>query len=538
MTEQTAAHEASSGNKDDASYDRLLRRLQASFMSAIDDGKSPLFTTDATGLWEIYLNSFDDPVERQHHNCNTCRHFIERFGGLVTIDAAGIQATAVWSDAVTEGADPAYAIAFRNLGRSVRRAKVTGVFKSSLGLWGTGKTGDWSHLALIPPSAIIHNDRVLDAGQAMAAKAEDFKTVSRALGEFEHDHITTALRLLRSNSLFRSEKVLGQAEWLDNIYGAMARANNKDNVLWRFVATAPAGFCHPRSSMIGTLLEDISSGLGFDEVSKRFAEKMNPTIYQRPQAAPTSGAIEAAEKLVEKLGIAKSLARRFATMSDIRPLWLPKAKAENEAPVGVFGSIKPKTTKRGGSELVIPETIMTWVKFCAEVLPGADRIQVMVPSHNIYTSLLTTVDPDAPPILQWDSDGARNPVSWYVYSSGSTASSFGLTGGTFADLKAITLKPNMWVGDYSHHGKGVVLVIDGAADNSNPGMCLFPEILRKELHGARSVIEAYSRANNPSGHDEQGAAGLLLNDNKRDWDIKLRAWSGGSHLDYKLDRWD
>lgn len=53
--------------------------------------------------------------------------------------------------------------------------------------------------------------------------------------------------------------------------------------------------------MIGTLLDDIASGMSFDSVSRRFAEKMHPLQYQRPQAAPSAGNIAQAEKIVEKL---------------------------------------------------------------------------------------------------------------------------------------------------------------------------------------------------------------------------------------------
>jgi hypothetical protein len=69
--------------------------------------------------------------------------------------------------------------------------------------------------------------------------------------------------------------------------------------------------------MIGTLLEDIHVGLPFDDFKAKFAAKMHPLQYQRPQAAPKVGAIAQAEKLVEQLGIVRSLKRRFARLDDL-----------------------------------------------------------------------------------------------------------------------------------------------------------------------------------------------------------------------------
>ena len=43
-----------------------------------------------------------------------------------------------------------------------------------------------------------------------------------------------------------------------------------------------------------------------------------------------------------------------------------------------------------------------------------------------------------------------------------------------------------------HHGAGVLFVLAGARESRQDGSALFPEILKSEFHGIRSVIEAYS----------------------------------------------
>jgi hypothetical protein len=528
--------EAATGPRADDDYDGFLAHVGKSFLESCGNGTEPLFTTNADGLWDLYLGSFTDPADRQHHTCHACRHFIQRFGGLVAIDSDGRTAPAVWfEDGTPEHFRPAVAA----MAQAVRRAKVTGVFISSDKTWGTPQTGTWRHLAVRPPAGMLVRRALRTAGQVMAEKREDYGTVRRALAEFGPAHLETALALLRTDSLYRSEKVLGQAQWLAEMHAARAavRGVARDNATWRAVATAPAGFCHPRSSMIGTLLEDIAAGKDFDDVSRAFAAKMHPLAYQRPKAAPAAGAIAAAEKVFQQLGAAGSLARRFARVDEVKALWRPQPQRQDEAPSGgVFGHLRPKGAPEP-SAMRIPAQTMTWTKFERDVLPGADRIEIQAPGAGNYAALVTAVDPDAPPILQWDHEDARNPVSWYVYSGGSPAAQWGLTGGRFHDVAAVTLKPSMWNGGHEHQGKGVLFLIDGARETRNASACLFPEILKSEFHGIRSVIEAYSHRASIEGLGEPHAAGLMLIAGSS-WNVTVRVWSGARPLEYRMDRWD
>lgn len=527
------------GNHHDKEYDVFLSRVRIRFLKNCDNGNKPLFTTDVENLWELYLNSFTDPKERQYHNCNACRRFIERYGSLATIDVnsdSGMVASAVWDE---EDAPEQYKAAVAAMAKAVRRAKITGVFISSEKVWGNPVTGVWQHVAVYAAPNMIFKKAMQTAGQAMAEKKEDFLTVSRALNEFTLDHLDMAVTLLETDSLYRSEKVLGQAKWLRFLKAAhtINHSSNKENVVWAAVATAPAGFCHPRSSMIGTLLEDISAGKSYQEVSKAFAEKMHPLSYQRPKAAPSDGAIAQAEKIVGELNAAGSLARRFARLEDIQALWLPKPKKEEVKAGGVFGHLKNKEKDQHVLPGYIPTHTMTWEKFRREVLPMAERIQFRTPSRGSYTALVTSVNADSPPIIQWDREDRRNPVSWYFWHSGAPATQFGLQGDTFVDVDAVTLKPHMWNGGFEHHNVGVMFVLSGAKESRISGSALFPEILKSEFHPVRSVLEAHSRQGTIEGKDEPHVAGFML-DKGDTWNCLLRVWRNGTPLDYRLDRWD
>ncbi len=519
----------------DRDYDTLLACIQERFLANQESGEA-LFTTDATGLFQSYLDALP-AADRQSHLCDACRRFLETFGGLVLIDAKGATRPAVWHGL---NAPDYYAPAVATLDRVVRRARVTGVFLSSLEVWGKPVTGKWRHLAVTPSPSAVFEPRLLTARQAMAEKAEDFRSVSRALAEYNEGILHQALSLLETEVLYRSEKVAGPARWLRDLHTSReaVRGERRDDVVWRAVATAPAGFCHPRSSMIGTLLEDLATGMDFATVSARFAAKMHPLKYQRPQVAPRAGNIADAEKIVAQLGIARSLERRFARIDEIETLWTHRPAPEVPDRAGVFSRL----LARGDTPptpLDVPSIAMTWVKFAATVLPTLESLELWVgEGSNQYVALVTAVHADAPPILQWDRVDHRNPVSWYVYVKGSLPASWGLKPGRYHRVSAVALKPNLWgPTPLLHQGEGVVLVIEGARDSQNASLAIFPETLRSDLHAVRATVEAFSKSGKVVGAEEASANGLLLSKGLT-WNAQLRVTQSGLQQTYRLDRWD
>lgn len=511
-------------------FDLLATAVRARFDSV---KHQQLFTVDAGDLFSAYLIGLADD-QRQIHNCNCCRRFIQAFGNVVTIDTDGITSPAFWTLA---DVPEMYQDSMRAMFRLVSNGKVTGVFLSADKAYGKPTEGGWSHFSAAPSR--IHADAVRNQFQAMAAKREDFLTLGRGISEFKPDIVAQAVTLLETESLYRSEKLLGPARFLADLHESInvLKGPRRDNVVWSAVAIAPVGFCTPRSSMIGTLLEDLTAGMPFDDVKRRFADKMDPTKYQRPVAEPSFGNLRAAEKLVEQLGIATSLDRRHARLDDVVPIWRPTVKAE-PAPVGVFGHLAPK---KESALLRAQGPTLTWEKFARTVLPSAEQIEVYITAtKQNWCGLLTATYPDSPPILQWDHIEARNQVSWYVYSGGSTAASWGTKSG-WQKLSAVTLQPSMWndPGKYANHGRSVILLVDGAQDTRDTGLCLFPEFLKSELHQVRATIEAHARSVPASGREQGSAAGIRIGaEAAQSAPVLVRVTTASGAIEYKIDRWD
>lgn len=499
----------------------------------------PLFETDAdpAALWGAYLEGIPED-NRQHYNCHACRRFVQQYGGIALISDDGISSPALWdADEVPEFFRPAVAA----LSDLVRRARVTGVFLSSDRVWGTPRTGEWGHLAGV--QAKPFSDRLRTAGQAMAEKRQDFGILSHGLSDYPADAVRQAVRVLNADALYRSEKALGVADWFLGLHARLegVKGPRRANLIWAAVATAPPGFCHVRSTMISTLLDDIVAGLDFDTISRRWSEKMHPLRYQRPQAAPKAGAIEQAERLVEQLGVAPSLERRFATLDDVlASVWSPR-EAEPESPKagGVFDHLRQDRARV--KELDLPTVAMTWEKFARTVLPAAESLEVRVPGRGGFYGLVTAVHPDAPALLQWDGLGghARNPVSWYFYHNGSSASQWGLTAGAWVSVTRVFLSPHQWQEPqkFAHQGVHAFFALEGCRDSRTPGLALFPETLRAEFHGIRSVIEAHSRRGAVQGADQGDANGIAIRKGGTGY-INLRVRTSDGSAIYSIDRWD
>jgi len=536
MLTSTAAHT----HPVDAVFDAFAASVQRHFDAAI--AQSPyLFTVETSDdLYDHYLGSF--PADQiQYHNCHACRSFIRRFGNLVSIDEHGHQSSAVWGgDSIPD----LYQAGAASMAKAVARGRVTGVFLSSDLTWGTPEAGGFTHFAIRPPQTILHRKGVMTAGQMMAQKKQDYGTLSHGLSDFSVEVVGQALTLLQSESLYRSEKVIGPAKFLHDLHLARAKARGAqaNNLVWLAVAKAPVGFATPRSSMVGTLLEDLAAGMDTTAVAARFKSKMNPLQYQRPQAAPTSGAIRQAEKLVEEMGIAPAFERRFARLEEVQTIWTPtavKVTGRKQPEGGMFGHLAPKGKSPSPALSDGSEVNITWAKFAKTVLPNARKIELYMASSMAFCGVVTAVHADAPPIIQWDSHENRNPFSWYFYSNGSAPSDWNLRSGTWVNVTGIMLKPNLW-GEkpLEHQGTGAILILEGAKDRRDPQLCLFPEILKSELHPVRSVVEAYNRSKSIEGKDEGTANGVMVGNGNRATANKIRVTTDTGVAWYHIDRWD
>jgi hypothetical protein len=491
----------------------------------------PVFETDAADLWNGYLYMIPYP-EKAHHTCRTCQRFVERYGGLVTIRADGSLSPVLWDPATSPDL---YYEQEMHLHDRVRNANVTGVFISADSQLGVARTGRWSHLHGYVPEHARWKKRTQTASQASAEKLEEFKMLDRALVDFSSDTIKRAQVLVASDELYRTEKVAGPMEFFADLKAQTASVRAKGtraNLIWRAVATAPAGFAHIRSTMVGSLLEDLQNGYSTDQAKSRFAAKMHPLRYQRPKAAPASQTIQRAEKLVAELGLERSFARRYARLEEVPLLWAPKQNAAR-ARKGVFANVVAKNETVDSSDTLAGKQRMTWTSFHKKVVPLADSMEVFVPTvPAAFFAVLGPVHMDAPLLFQWS-----HGYSWYTYTGGSYPSRWNLSANTWAKVTGLCKSPAHWYDASPNQAEGTIFILQGARDTQlEKGLAIFPETLRSELHEVRSVIEAHSANGTVQGAAQASVCGLLVGQNTREIDVRVDM--GGVVKYYTIDRWE
>lgn len=264
----------------DPEYGRFVEKMQERVQ--VGFGSKALFRTTGVDLFEVYLSGFEDPAERQYHNCNCCKHFMHRYGGLVSVGEQGELFSAVFDP---DDAPTNLRVAVRKVVKAIETSRLSEVFISDLKVLGVPQAGGWQHLSLLNPN--VWTSRAKAAHEAVAEKQQDFQQVVRALSEFPLDLLNQVVELLDvdGDALFRGEKVLGPAKFLRDVQSASQnlKGQQRRNVIFNMVASAPAGFCHPRSSMIGTLLDDLQNGLSLDRAAVKLmtaAVPDSPPILQ------------------------------------------------------------------------------------------------------------------------------------------------------------------------------------------------------------------------------------------------------------------
>lgn len=523
--------------------DGAYHLLESALERRIRENTEPLFTTDAEGrVATRYVDCL--PVDEQKfYNCHNCKNFLDRYGHLVTINEAGVTIPFLWAG--HDELPPIMQAVVEQLYYIVDGAKVTGVFRWPTAMWGvpenvSKKTGvTWTHLHGLPGFVHDKSRTGLTPNQQIAGLKEDFGILNRSLNEYSIRAAEEALRVLESGALTRSEKAEGVARWFLELHRTIsAYPRNKRNLIWLAVATAPPGFAHIRTTVISTLLDDILEEKPFAEVARRWSEKLHPLQYQRPQAEATENQIEAAERKVKKLGLERSFLRRYAKLEDVLlKVWEPKPLPEKTPAEegGVFSALRE--SKNEVKRLELPPVSVSWRKFMEDVLPNALQIGVYITRSRLnFYGLTTAVDPEAPPIFQWDGlDGyPRNPVSCYVYNRGSFCNHWNLEPG-WAWVSAIFPNPHRWQKPekFTNHSQATFLAIPGVVDTQNDASALFPENLRTELHDIRAVVENYSKVTPLTGGDDGNANGLILSPG-----TVLRVVSAQGEAQYKISAID
>lgn len=499
-------------------YDQFQAQVQATFERNYSKYGPVLLRANGRGLSTMFLEMLNEADgTRQHHNCDCCRNFIREYGNAYFIDDQGNQIAAMWE---VNGDLPAeYHDAVAALKQRIETQPGSYLLASFDDVLGRAVSGGWNHLHVKTPTTLA----ALAAGRYEHAIRRDSKyqygEFMKALTKATVANYRELARLFEGGLLEDRANYAQWSMWLLKLavlnFESDLSQQQKRNLTMAVLATSPRPWLTFRSGVIGEVLDGILTGKSFEAIKRRHVEITAPTKYQRPQAAPSVGNIEAAEKLIADLGLTTALQRRPATWDEVKQygLWVAPAGAfaeATDATDSVFGALRNKVAEAKDAPMKTPAVEITWVRFIDEVLPKAKSIDIKLRDGAQFGGIMGPVDPEAGRLFFYETDEKRNPFSWYIHNGLLAVGAYGLKPGRHRVLGMLRV-PALWQGDVPGADRfkpQCQLVIKDCESTSNLGVNLFPELMRNELHSIRGTIEAYSQttkaADAPVGQKAQG----------------------------------
>lgn len=402
---------------------RFKKDVEVAFNNMVSDNLF-VVNVDKDLLWTAYLLSFDDPDERQQHNCNACKSFIIHYGKVVAIDPLTYETKTFWDDVHS----PGFEKAAQEMAKLVKQAAICNIFIQDVNefhgcdhnvqLLPDGTTRTWHHLYVTIPERFKFNKRNLGfdtvdgyRGDVRARK----EVLERSIKELTDESVETVIDLIGDNSLYRGAEFLKGLQEFLRIKKA-APTSNLSNYCWLNYKSQVAKI---RNTAMGTLLINLSEGMDLERAVRAYESIMAPSNYKRPTALITKKQIEAAQKTVEELGLTDALPRRHAKVEDISVNDVLFVNRDTKAKMkgGMFESLISEATVNPKTFTKAEEISVD--KFLKDILPGSTDVSILVENKHIpnLVTLTAPENPDAGHLFKWN-----NNFAW-VYN-GSLADSF------------------------------------------------------------------------------------------------------------------
>lgn len=462
-------------------------------------------------IYKLFLDSFSTEVLRKEHTCSCCRTFFERYGNLLIVLKGGTTRTLLFTTAPNI---PDNYRAFTD----AAAARLDGTQAD----WTVFADGEDGHISLNKDTATkggfqhfsfelspirLKPNSYHKANEQAAEVREDVRLLGLSLERWNMEILRTA------RTLFEHHPDLSRTSFKDVVEDfidlkELLRTDTsvrRANVLLRTVLDSRKGLSRIGQTVVGEFLDNLDPQRESNDVAvRKFLSMINPKDYLRPKAAPASQTVAQAEKIVAELGLTASLRRRAATRAELyaiaQPiLWRTPAAAEAvaEEGAGVFGAVKTKDQVAQSVVSVVNGGTVS-LRSLLEKIEQAGNTLLKLESYTAgntkrYLSITTEAVAGVKPILLWDREESRNPFAPYTYVNPTHPSIWDQKFNDYNEVEAIIPTPTNWTGE-TIKPEHWMFVMSHGYDACEPlHVPLFPAQLIQELHGVRSVIEAYGK---------------------------------------------
>lgn len=372
----------------------------------VEMSKGELFVTAADELFEQYLAAFPDgtnPVFRTRtvHDCQCCRQFVKRLGGLVSIKDGEV--SSVWDD--LDVPQP-FKVVAEKMATYVRGCTIKTVFRTKERSYGTDHNYDpntnerYEHFH----GQVADRHFSKDADTKRGEQEAIFQVMKRGLTEINHSDLVTVLDLINSNGLYRGEEHKHSVEGFQDLKMSFHEAGLTDLFVWENLSDRNARF---RNTVIGTLLVDLADGKDLDQAVKSFETKVAPMNYKRPTAVITQKMVEQAVQTLTDLGLHGAVSRRYARLSDVsvKDVLFVDNESRSKTKDGVSLLLESSVVKRSKPDLKSAIKV-TAESFIADVLPKAKSLEVLVENRHAGNFVSLTGGDGPERLFKWDNNFA------------------------------------------------------------------------------------------------------------------------------------
>lgn len=370
--------------------------------------EEPLFTVvrEKEDVWEHYLASFpagSNPIfrKRTEHDCSCCRHFMRDVGHVVAIQNGAL--VSVWD---LNGLPEPYQTVADAMAKYIKALPIGDVFLVKEARLGVERNFDsssetmltWHHFSCDVPAKHRHNDIAARQGELRTT----FQVLWRGVNELDPAALSTVKDLIREKAIYRGDEFKNAVEGFAKLQDLIMSAapEKRQYLAWQAIGHPHARF---RNTVIGTLVEDLSTGGALDEAVRVYEKKVAPENYKRPTALITKSMVEDAMKTIHGLGLEPALERRHARLSDVsvNSVLFVDGSVQGKMKGGVEGllmdAVKPKEFDPKKAEEI---TIDAFVK---TVLPKTQSLQLYLDNGllNNFVSMTAPVAEDVEPMFKW-----------------------------------------------------------------------------------------------------------------------------------------
>lgn len=363
-------------------------------------------------IFGAYLGAFPEGTNpifraRTEHDCGCCKGFIRAMGSIVSIENGALRT--IWD----ANALPApYDAVAERMSALVKSKAIDTIYRTKEGGYGAE-----SNVELCADDTTIrwhHFHGKVDKRHRSDRPDKDrgdIKTtvhvLRRGLEELTADAVNITLDLIMDNQLYRGEEhkaaVLAFKRMQDS-YLQQDGAVAKSIFLWQNAHDQAARF---RNTAIGTLVQDLSTGVDIERAVRSFETKVAPTNYKRTTSLITERMIENAVKTLAGLGLEQAIERRHAQISDVsvnNVLFVDNGVRSSMLDAGgSITSLLKSSVKAAPIDTKRAEDI-SMDDFLSRVVPQSASIELYLENKHLanFASLTAPVHADAGRLFQWD----------------------------------------------------------------------------------------------------------------------------------------